>query len=307
MKDLTIYFENPFADPRIALDRKKAFGEDTIQRITVQNTSHQFDTLLAATQQVQNDLVADIASLSTDRAVRQARTKTTDGIMEEFTARNSKLNAFFVATGVNEQPVYEEFFPQGVQAFTKDVTKENVEERMTTLIGAITRNTTIAGGAAVLTQYTAFLTNYQVARAEQLNKTGQISSGMDERDATEAAWDDQMFNNLLTFAQLNRNEPENITLYMNPTLLVPDAHHGTTLTGKLKGMITDSAGHPVKNVIVHILDGKMDNAHSNENGVYLTHPLPIGTWDVEYSKGKSKITKQVEIKEGDELTVDVVL
>ena len=153
MKDLTTYFENPYVDPRISLDRKKTFGEDTIQRITVQNTSHQFDTLLAATQQVQNDLVADIASLSTDRAVRQARTQTTDGIMTDFKARNSKLNAFLVATGVNEQPVYAEFFPQGIQAFTNGVNKENVEERMTTLIGAITRNTTIAGGVYYTPQY----------------------------------------------------------------------------------------------------------------------------------------------------------
>jgi len=159
----------------------------------------------------------------------------------------------------------------------------------------------------VLQQYNDFLTNYKAARSAQLNKTGAISTGMDALDEIEAAWNDQMFNNLLTFANLNRNLPDNIKLYMDPSLLEPDVHHGTTLTGKLKGTDTDSAGHPLKNVIIHILDGKTDNAHSDANGVYLTHPLPIGTWEVEYSKGDRKTNKQVEIKQGEELKVDIVL
>ena len=71
--------------------------------------------------------------------------------------------------------------------------------------------------------------------------------------------------------------------------------------------VKDSSGHPVKNVLVHILDGKMDNAHSNANGIYLTQPLPVGTWLVEYSKGERKINKQVEIKQGEELSIDIVL
>lgn len=307
MKNLATYFDNPFMDVRIALDRRKAFGEDTIQRITVQNINNQFDALLNQTVNVHNALFGGITELSTDRAVREARTKTTDGIMEDFKMRNSQLNAYFIANGVNKQDVYLEFFPQGIQAFTRDVNKENIQQRMQTLITAITNNTAIAGGAAVLQQYTDFAASYQAARTAQLNKTGEISSGIDILDTVEAAWNDQMFSNLLTFAQLNRNQPDNINLYMNPSLLEPDAHHGTTLTGKIKGTITDGDGHPLKNVLVHIIDGKMDNAHSDENGVYFTHPLPIGNWQIDYSKGNKKATRQVEITQGDELSINVVL
>ncbi len=307
MRDLTTYFSNPFSDPKIALDRKKAFGEDTIQRIIVPNTNHQFVDLLAKTTAVQDNLFGGITDLATDRAVRKARTQSTDTIIADFKARNSRLNAYLIANNTDKENVYQEFFPQGVQAFTRDVNKENVEQRMKTLITAITNNTDAAGGATVLLQYQAFADDYKQARTEQLNKTGEISSGEEGLDATEAAWDDRMFSNLLTFAQLNRNQPGNLKMYMDQLLLEHDAHHDTTLTGKIKGMITDAAGHPLKNVVIHILDGKTDNAHTDTNGVYLTHPLPIGTWEVDYSKGDRKLTKQVEIKQGEVLQMDVVL
>src|SRR5678815_26296 len=105
MKNLASYFENPFVKGRIALDRKKAFGEDTIERLTVQNTNNQFDALLTQTKAVQEALFGGLTNLSTDRAVRKARTQSTDGIMKDFTTRNSKLNAYFIATGTNELEV----------------------------------------------------------------------------------------------------------------------------------------------------------------------------------------------------------
>lgn len=126
-------------------------------------------------------------------------------------------------------------------------------------------------------------------------------------DNTEVAWDDQVFDNLLYFASKNRNKPENLMLYMDQSLLEHDEHHDTTQTGKIKGTAKDSDGHPLKNVVVHVVDSKTNNAHSNENGVYLTHSLPIGNWQIDYTKGDKKVSKQVEIKEGEELTMDVVL
>ena len=307
MKDLAGYFENPLTDERIALDRKKSFGADSIERITVQNTGGKFDDRLAATKAVQDALFGGMTDLATDRTQRQARTKTTDSIIAAFKARNSKLNAYFIATGVKEEDVYTEFFLQGIQAFTAGVKKENVEQVMQSMVTAITNNTAIAGGQVVLDEYTAFQTDYKKARSEQLNKNSEISSGMESLDDAEAAWDDQMFDNLLFFANLNRNKPENIKLYMDQSLLEHDAHHNTTQTGKIQGTITDNAGHPLKNVMVHIPDGKTDNAHSDANGYYLTHPLPIGNWQVEYSKGDKKISRLVEIKQDDVLKLDVVL
>lgn len=307
MKDLETYFENPLSDSKIALDRKKDFGDDHIQRMQVQNTNGDLDDRIAATQTVQDALFGGITRLSFDENQQTARTKTTDRIMADFEARNTKLNAYFISADIDKQDVYSEFFPQGVQYFTNKVNKENVEQRMQSMIDAITNNLEVAGGQTVLDEYTAFKTAYGKARSAQLSKISQVSTGGNVLDDTEDAWNDQVFDNLLYFARLNRNKPENLVLYMDQTLLKRNEHHGTTQTGKIKGTAKDTDGHPLKNVLVHVLDGKMDNAHSDENGEYLTHPLPIGTWQVEYTKGNKKVIKQVEIKEGEVLTIDVVL
>ena len=307
MRNLGYYFENPFPDPKISRDRKQAFGEDSLQRIAVQNTNGQFDELLTKTEMVQTALFGSIANQETLMAMREARTRSVDKIMKDFTTRNSRLNAYFIASGVDQQDVYLEFFPQGVQAFTRDVKKENIEIKMQAMLSAVKANPDVAGGAGVLKEYENFLADYKKARGSQTTKKGEISRNIADLNEAEAAWDDQMFSNLLTFAQLNRNQPGNLPLYMDPQLLETDKHHTTTQTGKVRGTATDAAGHPLANLLVHVVDGKVDNAHTDENGNYETHPLPIGKWVIEYSKGDKKITKDVLIEEGSVLVVDVVI
>lgn len=93
MRNLGSFFENPFSDPRIARDRKQAFGEDFLNRVAVQNTKGQFDDLIANTLQSQTALFGGITSQATLSALREARTRSVDTVMKNFTARNSRLNA----------------------------------------------------------------------------------------------------------------------------------------------------------------------------------------------------------------------
>lgn len=111
----------------------------------VQNINGTLDDRIAATKTVQDALFGGITRLSTNRNQRETRTKTTDAVIEDFKKRNSKLNAYFISEEINKQDVYSEFFPQGVQKFTKRVNKENVEQRMQSMIDAITNNLEVAG------------------------------------------------------------------------------------------------------------------------------------------------------------------
>lgn len=307
MRNLGYYFENPFPDPKISRTRKQAFGEDSLARIAVQNTNNQFDELLNKTETVQTALFGGITSQDTLKAMREARTRSADTLLKAFTSRNSRLNSYLVSTGTDQEDVYLEIFPGGVQAFTRDVKKENAELKMQTMLDAVTANADVVGGANVVTEYKNFITNYNKVRGDQQTKKGEISGGIVALNDAEAAWDDQMFSNLLTFAQLNRNQPDNVKLYMDPSLLEADERHTTTETGKVKGTLTDAEGHPLANVLVHVVDGKVDNAHTDENGDYETHPLPKGKWVIEYTKGDKKEVKDVLIEEGSVLVVDVVI
>ncbi len=246
MRDLIIFFTNPFSIARISRDRKKLFGEDTIQRIATQNTGGQFDDIMTATVAVQTAFFGAITNLATQNAIRDSQTRSTNIVVSNFMKRNSKLNAFFISNETDKDPLYLQFFPQGVQAFTRDVHIDNVEQKIQQMITAVTNNLDVVDTKAA-TDYPALLLSYQKARGLQVGSFGLVSADIGTVKTTEEAWDDQMFNNLLTFANLNRNLPDNVILYMNQELLELDVAHTTDLTGKIKGAITDSAGHPVAN------------------------------------------------------------
>jgi hypothetical protein len=306
MRDFTTFFINPFSLLRIGRDHKQLFGEDTIQRIAVQNTGGALDDIMTATVAVQTAFFGSITNLATQNAIRDSQTRSTNIVVGNFMKRNSKLNSYFISNETDKDPVYLQFFPQGVQAFTRDVHIDNVEQKIQQMITAVTNNPTVVDPNAA-TDYPAFLTSYKSARGLQVKTFGQVSAGISTVNTAEEAWDDQMFNNLLTFANMNRNLPDNVILYMNQQLLELDVAHTTDLTGKVKGAITDSAGHPVANVIVHIVDAKMYDAHSDKNGDYITHPMPIGTWQITFTKGDKTVTETVVITDGAELVLNVVL
>lgn len=283
MKDLKTYFINPFTDERHSLNRKKKFGEDHIKRITVQNTGGELTEMLNSTIAVQTNFFGAITSVSVNASIREARTEAVDQVIEAFKTRNTRLNNYLLANGTDKQAIYQEFFPQGITAFTREVNKGNVAQLMDQLVKAITRNPAIAGGTTVLSEYTNFLNNYNTARGEQLTKMGEVSGTRGSRNSVEDDWDDQMFNNLLTLANLHRQHPETLGWFMNQTILHAPQHHSGDGKGQLTGIIT-IAGAPAANIKVHIEGGNIPDTVTDDTGGYATHELPIGTYQVVFSR-----------------------
>lgn len=309
MKDLTTFFSNPFADTKIPLGNKKKFGEDTLKRIATQNTANQFDLLLADTLTAQTNLFGAITSVETNSAIQKARTLSVDNLIASFTARNTRLNKYLEANDTNKLPVYFEFFPQGVTAFTREITKGNVQQRMQEMVTAITANTAVAGGAAVLTEYQAFLTGYSTARGDQLTKISDVSSGRTDRENKEAVWDDQMFENLLTFANLNRGNPGALILFMNQSILRAPQSSATDGRGRLTGFAKTNPGNvPAEGVTIHITDGNINDETSDADGGYTTQSLPIGTYTAVFSKaGYVTITEPITVVDDGDTQFDVTL
>jgi len=300
MRDLTIYFVNPFSDPKIPPGNKKKFGEDTIRRIGTQNNGNVFDQLLNDTVDVHTTLFGGITSVSTNQAIQEARTKSVDNLIILFKNRNSRLNNFFIGNGTDKQPVYQEFFPQGVRPFTDGVNKGNVEQRMAQIKDVIDENTEVAGGTTVLAEYETFLENYNTARGSQLSKISEVSSGRTDRNIAEDAWNDQMFENLLSFANLSRGKPQNIILYMNQSILRAPKSAATDGKGRITGICTTN-GAPEPGIKVHVADGNIDDTTTDGSGGYITQSLPIGQWQVQFSRNGDilKTTTVNVIDDGD--------
>lgn len=294
MKNLESVLINPFTGKELSLDNKKKFGEDHIKRIGTQNTANQFDTMLNDTILVQTNLFGAITSVATNSAIQQSRTQSVDNLITGFTARNSRLNNYLIATGIKGQPLYQEFFPLGVQQFTADVTKGNVEQLMAEMVTAVTNHTTEAGGSATLTEYTNFKSSYVTARGQQLDKISAVSSGRITRQQAEDAWDDQLFHNLLIIADLHRGHPEMLSLFMNQSILRAATSADNDGQGRFTGTVS-SGGIAVEGVLVHVVDGNINDETTDAAGGYTTQNLPTGTYTVQYSKA-GYVTQNISIE-----------
>lgn len=304
MINLESFFKNPFNDSRLSLDNKKRFGEDAIQRFGVQNTANQFDQLITDIVAAQTALFGSITNVATNLAIQQSRTMSVDNIVVAFTKRNTQLNQHLIAEGTNVLPMYQEFFPLGVQKFTTEVNKSNVQQKMTEIISAITAHTPEAGGAAVLTQYQGFLSSYITARGSQLTTIGQVSSGINTKQTNEDAWDDQFFHALLTVADLHRNDAADISLYFNQSILRTSQASATDGQGRITGICRRTADNVLlAGMKVHVIDGNIDNAETDSNGAYTTQYLPVGGYSVEYTLNGvvSKTEHVTVVDDGDTL------
>jgi hypothetical protein len=219
MKDLKTYATNPIKSLTVSLERKKKFGESHLANLAVQNLKGLYDEAISKTIVVQQNLFGDISDVELTKALQKSQTQSVDIIINAFSARNTRLNKLLEANDIHKTPLYASFFPQGVMEFTEGVNKGNVEQLMSRMVNVIKANTEVAGGASVLAEYQAFETNYKTTRQMQLTKIGEVSQGIDERDASEAAWADQLFDNLLVIARDNKNNPEIIDSFFDQSIV----------------------------------------------------------------------------------------
>ncbi len=298
---LTSYLRNPFIDVRISLTDKKKFGEDSIQRITLRNTGGDFDQVLTDTTNVQTALFGGISTVESNTAIQESRTYLVDKLIAAFAKRNSNLNKYFEITNV-DQSVYLEVFPQGVTPFTKGLNKSNVHQRMQEMVWAITNHTAEAGGAAVLTEYQDFLASYNDLRNDQLSKIGAVSGSRITRNQAENDWDAQMYKNLLLFATLHPGDPDKLELYMKEGFLQNRQSSKTDGKGRLTGHVS-SGGVSAGSVKVHVVDANIADTTSDHFGNYKTQSMPVGTYQVAFSKdGFTTRMETIEVvDEGDTL------
>ena len=220
MRDLKMYASNPFSTlERIGLEKKKKFGESHLANLAVQNNANQYDDIIGKTIVVQQNLFGNITDVELTKALQKTQTQSVDAIIDAFSARNTRLNKLLEANDVHKTPLYATFFPQGVTEFTSQVNKGNVEQLMDRMVEVITANTAVAGGAAVLAEYKAFETQYKTTRGMQLTKLGEVSQGIEERNASEAAWAEQLFDNLLLIARNNKSNPEIIDAFFDQSIV----------------------------------------------------------------------------------------
>lgn len=87
----------------------------------------------------------------------------------------------------------------------------------------------------------------------------------------------------------------------------PDALSAQDAEQKVNGTVRDTAGDPIPYVNVGISSEGVGTS-SDEEGRFSLHPLPAGTYHIQFSKlGYEKLEKEVELKEGEKLELEIRL
>lgn len=294
MVRLQSFLRNPFSDRDITLSEKKKFTEDHLARLSAQNSSGQYTAMLSATNTAYGNYYGELTDKEIQAAIQKSLTQSTDNILEAFSTRNTQLNLYLLSQpGMKDSVAYTAFFPQGVTAFTSGLTKANIEQRMDQIIAAISANIIAAGGSSVLAEYQAFKSNYQSARSAQLSKKAEVAIAIDDREAAEAALDNQLFSNLLTICLNNIGQPERLDNFFDQSIIRSE-QRGTTpgetpdpAEASAYGRVTTSGTTPnsslaLEGVAVRIISLGFET-YTDEEGNYIIPPQAAGTYDIEYS------------------------
>jgi len=309
MLNFESFFINPVTKTEASFANKKLFGESHLGKLIAQNTSHQYDVMIGLTTSVQIAYFGDITDVLTKTGIQKTQTALVDKIKDNFEKRTSRLNSYFVSTGLDKTALYDTFFPEGVQGMTKKTNKGNIESHIGTLVSAITDHTAEAGGAGVLAEYVAFQTDYATSRFLQTTKIGQTEGARTNRNTDEENWENQIFDNLLDLAKLFKNHPEKESDFFSQHYLRANVNPLDAHVGTLAGLITrEGTGLPEGDVQMHVIDGGINDAYSKEDGKYGSQKLKTGFYEVTFSKpGFVPQTINVQIDNDKVTTQDVVM
>lgn len=224
MKNLVGIFGNLFAAGAVASDlHTKNFSEDLLVRITHYNDLGQYDVMLNDTQAAHTAFFGEITSEDILKALRMGRTRSVDIIIDRFKTNISHYEDVINVKYLKEDPKYIEVFPQGVTEYSK-ASKTNITVLFTRIGTWVTTN---AAGfdPAFVTEVSGYLTDYNTARGEQLDKKQDVKAAIFTSADARTALELQLSKNLLNLAIEFMDEPAKGCAFFNQNLLNPTHRH----------------------------------------------------------------------------------
>ena len=308
--NLIHFFENQFMNLRVSFEDKQKGSDLHIGKLHAENTAHQYDTMIADSEAAHLGFFGVLPQITLKLGNQTAQTSVVDTIIADFKNRCSRLNSYFISTKYDTNPLYKVFFPLGVMEYTQHTNKGNAKTHIDAMVLAITAHTTDAGGVNVLHEFQAFQTRWDADRLLQTTDIGLTEGARSTRNDGEFEWAVQMQKNLLTLALEFIGQPEKMSLFFSQQYFQQHRSSASEHVGTLTGLVT--RGHtddvPEPDVQVHVVDGKIDDVYTKEDGTYRTQHLKDGFYRVQFIKA-GFITHEIkiEIKTDEDTICDVAM
>lgn len=200
MIDLRKLFKNHFDTDKISDDNIKKFAEIHLERLSANNGTAQFTTMITATTAAFTAYFGAMTNEDTKFAIQQGLTITMNNIVENFKKFVSQKEGIVRGNFSKTSPEYQEFFPQGVTEYS-NANLANIETLITRFVAASERhNTTL--GAALQTDAENYLTGFKNARKAQLEKIGEVSAQKTATSTTRDGIENELMKNVHLIASM---------------------------------------------------------------------------------------------------------
>jgi len=225
MMDLHKYLANPFNDPNISMDELVSFGTDHLARLIANNPAAIFTARITATTAALNGVGSAFTDDKTKLALRKSKKQAKDAFRAVLPAAIGKIYGAVESQFGDNGAELTECFPSGRSVFSK-CTDGALAEELQTLVNGVT-DYQAQLGAPVVAAAAALLTNWNTVYQTSETSTGNKATSQTARNAARAALQLELFKNLLTLALNFPDEPAQLDIYMQPSLLSPHTQTAT--------------------------------------------------------------------------------
>lgn len=218
MRDLTIWLTNPFDDPHISVKELLAFTADHLTRTTA-NPLPALTLRLAPTTAALAGVGATHGEDDAQLGVRKAHVHAKQAYRAALLAGVGKIAVAVEAKYGEHADELTECFPQGRKIFST-CSDQEVAAKLTKLKDWVTAHTPPLD-AAMVTAATTLLTGWNAVLNPSETAIGAKTSTIAAKNAARAALQLELFKNLLALAEAFPRQPEQLSLYMQQSLLQP--------------------------------------------------------------------------------------
>ncbi len=202
------------------------FVEDHLQRLIVNNPGGVYAALITALTTLLKNLKTVIDQRNIHQAWQESRTASVDQLMAEFRTMISRLHTSITDIWDEKNPIYEEFFPRGLEEYTT-CTKGNIVTLMSRFITACDFRSSLlpAGFADALT---ALKTTYETSRTTQLGMIGSTDGNRVDVAEARMAVAVQVTKNMHTLAIDFIGRMDKVPVYFDQSIITRPTHQNGT-------------------------------------------------------------------------------
>ncbi len=216
MIDLSRYFLVLFMNQSISKQEFRAFVDDFLKKLAIQNTGGLYNEMLNSTIAAYETFFGTINNLDVKAAIQKSRTASMNLVMQAFIT--SVQSSGLVIEGLfKNKPELEEFFPLGRNEFNQ-ATLENVETLMKRLATSTATHRTKVGDA-IAKEFEVYPDLFKEARGVQLTEIARVSDIRQEAKDARLELATLMTKNVLQIAMNNIGNPDAAKLFFNQSLL----------------------------------------------------------------------------------------